>query len=85
MTLPKKCGVGKNVEGQFNDVLPELIDKEFFITQRFLLLAFLLRKWASCPLVLDGELETFILILFTSPIYEADETISKVTYNCSMM
>ncbi|WP_339921176.1 ATP-binding protein [uncultured Flavobacterium sp.] len=81
-TIKEMWGKGQNVEGQkFNDVLPELIDKEFplLLDNVFTTGIPFYGNELLAPLVLDGELRDFYFNFVYQPYYEADETISGVT------
>jgi PAS domain S-box-containing protein len=81
-TIKEMWGKGQNVEGQkFNDVLPQLIDKEFptLLNNVFTTGIPFYGNELLAPLVYDGELIDCYFNFVYQPYYEADETISGVT------
>ncbi|EIA10385.1 ATP-binding protein [Flavobacterium frigoris] len=75
-------GKGQNLEGQrFNDVLPELIDKEFplLLDNVFTTGIPFFGNELLAPIIHDGELRDAYFNFVYQPYYEADETISGVT------
>lgn len=81
-TIKEMWGKGQNVEGQkFNDILPELIDKEFPLLLQNVFntgIPFYGNELLA-PILHDGELIDAYFNFVYQPYYEADETISGVT------
>lgn len=81
-SIKEMWGKGKNVEGQkFNDILPELIDKEFplLLDNVFTTGIPFYGNELLAPIVYDGESKDSYFNFVYQPYYEADETISGVT------
>ncbi|SDW73999.1 ATP-binding protein [Flavobacterium degerlachei] len=81
-SIKEMWGKGKNVEGKkFNDVLPELIDKEFplLLDNVFTTGIPFYGNELLAPILHDGELRDAYFNFVYQPYYEADETISGVT------
>src|SRR3970040_17546 len=81
-SIKEMWGKGKNVEGQkFNDILPELIDKEFplLLDNVFTTGIPFYGNELLAPIVYDGESRDSYFNFVYQPYYEADETISGVT------
>ena len=81
-SIKEMWGKGKNVEGQkFNDILPELIDKEFplLLDNVFTTGIPFYGNELLAPIVHNGESRDSYFNFVYQPYYEADETISGVT------
>lgn len=81
-SIKEMWGKGKNVEGQkFNDILPELIDKEFplLLDNVFTTGIPFYGNELLAPIVYDGKSRDSYFNFVYQPYYEADETISGVT------
>lgn len=81
-SIKEMWGKGKNVEGQkFNDILPELIDKEFplLLDNVFTTGIPFYGNELLAPIVHNGKLRDTYFNFVYQPYYEADETISGVT------
>ncbi len=81
-SIKQMWGKGQNVEGlKFNDVLPELIDKEFpaLLNNVFTTGVPFYGNELLAPIAYDGIIKDAYFNFVYQPYYEADETISGVT------